>query len=87
VWKSAVRNAKVGREDELDALRRLDVQSRALESQAAGPSFEAMVAEERERSHAYGAALFLVVGPCLAMSFSIGIATDPSPCRHTVAWT
>ncbi|HEY2226869.1 MAG TPA: DUF763 domain-containing protein [Xanthobacteraceae bacterium] len=52
--KSAVRNAKLGREEELDALRRLDAQSRALESQAAGPSFEAMVAEERARSHAYG---------------------------------
>jgi hypothetical protein len=54
VLKSAVRNAKLGREEELDALRRLDAQSRALESEAAGPSFEALVADERARSHAYG---------------------------------
>jgi hypothetical protein len=54
VLKSAVRNARLGREEELDALRRLDAQSRALESQAAGPSFEALVADERARSHAYG---------------------------------
>jgi hypothetical protein len=54
VLKSAVRNAKLGRDEELGALQRLDAQSRQLESQAAGASFEVLVTEERARSHAYG---------------------------------
>jgi len=54
VLKSAVRHAKLGREEELQALRRLDAQARALERTASGPSVEAFIAEERSQSHAYG---------------------------------
>jgi len=54
VLKSAVRNAKLGREEELQALRRLDAQARALERTATGPSVEAFIAQERRQSHAYG---------------------------------
>jgi hypothetical protein len=54
VLKSAVRNAKLGREEELQALRRLDAQARALERTATGPSVEAFIAEERRQSHACG---------------------------------
>jgi len=54
VLKSAVRNSKLGREDELGALRRLDAQARALERTATGPSVEAFIDEERRRSHEYG---------------------------------
>jgi hypothetical protein len=54
VLRSAVRKAKLGREEELAALRRLDAQARRLEAQARGPSFEALVAEELRDSHAYG---------------------------------
>lgn len=54
VLKSAVRNAKLGREDELGALRRLDAQARALERTATGPSVEDFIAEERRHSHDYG---------------------------------
>jgi hypothetical protein len=54
VLKSAVRSAKLGRDEELGALQRLDAQARALEGQAAGGSFEALLVEERARSHAYG---------------------------------
>lgn len=54
VLKSAVRNAKLGRQEELGALKRLDDQARRLERDAEGPSVEALIAEEFERSHAYG---------------------------------
>jgi hypothetical protein len=54
VLKSAVTKAKLGREEELGAIRRLDAESRRLERHATGPSFDALVAEERARSHAYG---------------------------------
>jgi len=54
VLKSAVRNAKLGREEELAALQRLDAQARKLERQATGPSLQQFIEEERERSPAYG---------------------------------
>jgi hypothetical protein len=54
VLKSAIQSAKLGREDELGALQRLDAQARQLERHATGPSVEALTAEERERSHSYG---------------------------------
>ncbi len=52
--KSAVVKAKLGNEERLDALRRLDAQSRRLERSASGPSLPDHVAEERRRAHAYG---------------------------------
>jgi uncharacterized protein len=54
VLKSAVRAAKLGREDELGALKRLDAQVRALEVQAVGPSVEVLISKERADSHSYG---------------------------------
>ncbi|RZA17075.1 MAG: DUF763 domain-containing protein [Lysobacteraceae bacterium] len=54
VLKSAVVNAKLGREEELAALRRLDAQARRLERTASGPSVEDYIAGERRDSHAYG---------------------------------
>ncbi|HEX3483638.1 MAG TPA: DUF763 domain-containing protein [Micropepsaceae bacterium] len=54
VLKSAVRQAKLGRDEELCALQRLDEQARQLERVASGPSLEALIAQERMRSHEYG---------------------------------
>jgi hypothetical protein len=54
VLKSAVSKARLGREEELGALKRLDEQARLLERQASGPPVEELIAEERERSHLYG---------------------------------
>jgi uncharacterized protein len=54
VLKSAVCKAKLGREEELGALKRLDDQARALERQARGPSVENLIAQERARSPSYG---------------------------------
>ena len=53
VLKSAVHAAKLGREEELGALRRLDAQARLLEQKASGPPVEELLADERDRSHAY----------------------------------
>jgi hypothetical protein len=53
VLKSAVRSSKLGREEELGALKRLDEQARLLEQKASGPSVEELIADERDRSHAY----------------------------------
>jgi uncharacterized protein len=54
VLKSAVRSAKLGREEELGAMRRLDEQARLLERHAPGLSVGALIVEERERSHSFG---------------------------------
>jgi uncharacterized protein len=54
VLKSAVRKAKLGREEELAALRRLDEQSRLLERQADGDFVQTVISEELQRSHSYG---------------------------------
>jgi hypothetical protein len=50
VLKSAVQNARLGREEELSAVKRLDDQARRLERTATGPSFEAFVGAERAAS-------------------------------------
>jgi hypothetical protein len=52
VLKSAVTNAKLGREEELGALKRLDDQARKLERTATGPSLDAFIATERAASPA-----------------------------------
>jgi hypothetical protein len=54
VLKAAVRKAKLGRDEELTALKRLDDQARRLELHASGPPVETVIARERDRSHAYG---------------------------------
>jgi uncharacterized protein len=54
VLKSAVQKAKLGRDEELAAIKRLDEQARFLERRARGPSVENLIAEERERSRIYG---------------------------------
>ena len=55
VLKSAVANAKLGREEALGAIKRLDDQARVLEQRdAQGPTVQDIIAQERERSHLYG---------------------------------
>src|SRR6188508_3348782 len=53
VLKSAVQNAKLGRDEEVGALKRLDDQSRTLEHFASGPSVERLIADEDARSPSY----------------------------------
>ena len=54
VLKDAVERARLGRDDRLAAIRRLDVEARRLERATCGPSFHDFVAEERGRSNEYG---------------------------------
>jgi hypothetical protein len=54
VLKSAVQKAKLGRDEELGALKRLDEQSRRLERHATGPSVQALIDHEFQQSHSYG---------------------------------
>ncbi|MYZ49640.1 DUF763 domain-containing protein [Propylenella binzhouense] len=54
VLKAAVAQAKLGNDERLGAIRRLDAEARRLERTATGPSLSAFVAGERARSHEYG---------------------------------
>lgn len=54
VLKSAVQKAKLGRDEEMQTLRRLDAHARQLEHSARGPSFEGFVAGERKASPTLG---------------------------------
>jgi hypothetical protein len=54
ILKAAVQQAKLGNDEKIGAIRRLDAQARRLERHATGPSFDALMAEERSRSHEYG---------------------------------
>lgn len=54
VLKYAVGKARLGAGEELAAIKRLDIQARALEAHATGPSFYGYVAEEWRRSKEYG---------------------------------
>ncbi|MDN5001540.1 DUF763 domain-containing protein [Bradyrhizobium sp. GCM10027634] len=50
VLKGAIQNAKLGREEEMQAIKRLDDQARRLERTASGPSVESFIAGERAAS-------------------------------------
>ena len=54
VMKTAVVAAKLGQDEKLAAIRRLDQQARQLEATVTGPSVDALIADERSRSHAFG---------------------------------
>jgi uncharacterized protein len=54
VLRSAVDKAKLGREDSLFALRKLDAESRRLERVTEGPAFDDLITDEFAQSHAYG---------------------------------
>jgi uncharacterized protein len=51
--KSAVQHAKLGREEELATLKRLDDQARRLERHVTGPSVHALIEQERHGSPLY----------------------------------
>ena len=77
VLKSAVQKAKLGRDEELGALKRLDDQARRLERHASGPRVDDLIARERHRSPMYGGRS--VFGwEHSQVSGKIGIAKQPS---------
>ncbi|MBW8815556.1 MAG: DUF763 domain-containing protein [Caulobacterales bacterium] len=54
VLKDAVEHARLGQDERLQALKRLDDQARRLEREATGPSVDAYIAGERAASHTLG---------------------------------
>src|SRR5947207_15901938 len=55
--KSAVQHARLGREEELATLKRLDDQARRLERHVTGPSVHALIEQERHGSPCTAAAV------------------------------
>jgi hypothetical protein len=49
-----VQKAKLGQDEELAAVERLDKEARRLERFAKGPSVGVLIAEERASTHEYG---------------------------------
>jgi hypothetical protein len=54
VLKSAVEHAKLGLDERMNAMKRLDDQARRVEGSTDGPTFEAVLANERNQSARYG---------------------------------
>jgi hypothetical protein len=54
VLKSAIASAKLGNEERLEAIQRLDREAHRLERYVKGPALEEIVSEERRLSHGYG---------------------------------
>src|SRR3977135_867846 len=54
VMKSAVQKAGLGRDEEMQAIKRLDDQARRLEDAASGPSLQSHIAAERAKSASLG---------------------------------
>jgi hypothetical protein len=54
VLKSAVQKARLGQQEELWALKRLDEQARTLERHATGRSAEELIRQEQANSPAFG---------------------------------
>jgi uncharacterized protein len=54
VLKSAIASAKLGNEERLEAIQRLDREARRLEQLVKGPALAETVSKERRLSHDYG---------------------------------
>ncbi len=81
VLKSAVEQAKLGRDEKLGAIRRLDEQARRLEAHVGGPSFEAVMAEERRLSREYGGRSVFGVEPPAGAGIPVIPAKSGAPGR------
>ncbi|SMQ94435.1 Hypothetical Protein PD5205_02946 [Xanthomonas fragariae] len=54
VLKQAMQQARLGNDERLQAIARLDAQARRLEATAQGPTVDYYIAQERRDSHRYG---------------------------------
>ena len=54
VLRRAIGRAKLGRHEELDAIKRLDDQARLIDDMLSRPSFDEYIAVEREHSEDFG---------------------------------
>lgn len=85
VLKRAVGNARLGREEQLQALRRLDAQARALERDVRGPTLDALLARERLHSHAYGGRSVFGLEPAPAKLPGGTLAAAPAASRRRLS--
>ena len=76
VLRTAVDQAKLGNDDRLEAIRRLDEQARLVERRASGPSFEELVEREERQSPSLGG--MSVFGPPKPVEAQGG-TSRPSP--------
>ena len=82
VLKSAVRKARLGRDEELGALQRLDAQARKLEGCPEGVSPEDLIAHERKLSHAYGGRSVFGWEQPRALTITGGDGPSPGQCNE-----
>lgn len=78
VLRDAVARAKLGNDDRMAALKRLDAESRRLERTAAGPSAAAAIAAELRASHGFGG--MSVFGPEPAVAETATERSAAAPC-------
>jgi hypothetical protein len=83
VMKSAVRKGRLGQTEELEALRRLDEQSRKLERYVTGPDLKEIVAGEFEKSPLFGGrSVFGWEAEVQAASFTAADSGSRKPLRE-----
>ncbi len=70
VMRAAVNQAKLGRDEKLAAIRRLDQEARRLERTASGPTWDEFESAERDRSFTYGGRT--VAGPASSADLAQG---------------
>ena len=82
VLKSAVQKAKLGQDEALAALQKLDREARRLERVASGPTVEGLISQERERSNAYGGRSVFGWEPATAPNTRAGSPASPRARRE-----
>jgi uncharacterized protein len=88
VLRAAVDKAKLGQQDTLFALRKLDAESRRLERVTDGPAFDDFIADEFAQSHAFGGrSVFGWERPAPAGCHGGGDDPAPAPARRPNALT
>jgi hypothetical protein len=84
VLKSAVDRARLGSDERLQAIRRLDEQARRLERSAGGPGLPQFIEAEHLSSHAYGGRSVFgwEPAPCPAIESAV---TEPARSKRTAS--
>jgi uncharacterized protein len=87
VLKSAVQKAKLGRDEEVQTLKRLDDQARQLERMSAGPSLDAFIAAERSASASLGGRSVFGWEETISGNRGSPTTREGIPIRQATAWT
>jgi hypothetical protein len=82
VMKEAVHKAKLGRDEMLGAIKRLDHEARRVEGSASGPPMADMIAEERRLSHSYAGRSVFGWEPAPEALADVGTPREPPAWRR-----